>query len=745
MDKPARDTSESGLRLLPEPEPMAVQDIREALVIREGDIFLLTEPGGDIHADNIHGYGLYRSDTRYLSEYDFSFAHGRPIPLLSTAELGFSSEHVLTNVPMKDSAGRDLPRGTIQLRRLRVLDEMLEETIRVVNYNPFEVDLELLFRISADFADLFEVRGFERKEPGEFEPARYAAGQLALSYKGRDGHRRQTCVSFTPSPDSLETDGDVALASFRVSLKAQESSVINLLVSLDGETGPPRGLDRFTVVKRRYESWTENATRIQTDNDFFNAVLQRSIEDLRMLRTPVDSTHAYPAAGTPWYDTLFGRDTCIVGLQTLAFKPELARECLASLARWQGKKFDPWRDEEPGKILHELREGELTLTGELPFSPYYGTVDATPLFLWLAGEYYRWTADIEFLAQMETNLRAGLYWIEHYGDHDDDGYIEYEKRSTRGLVNQGWKDSEDSLIHKDGNIIQPPIALVEVQAYAYAAYTALAPVFEKLGDHDTARRLRHDAAELRSRFNRHFWLAEDGYYALALDGDNVPAASITSNAGHALWSGIATKVKARQVADRMLADDMFSGWGIRTLSSQSPRYNPQGYHLGTIWPHDNSICAMGLKRYGFEGQLNIVASCLFEAARQFPYYRLPELFGGGVLSPHQTPVPYPVACRPQAWAAGAMLLIAQAILGLYPDAPRKRLLVVQPVLPRFLRRVHVQRVRVGHGEADLLFERHGAQTRLKILSIRGELEVEKVRKWPMRSSTSTDEPPIPSP
>ena len=508
--------------------------------------------------------------------------------------------------------------------------------------------------------------------------------------------------------------------------------MLRIVVAADGRVDVPRGVSRFAVVSREYDEWKRESTRIETDNDFFDTVLERSLSDVRMLWNH-SSAEGYPAAGTPWYDTLFGRDTAIVGLQTLSLKPSIARDCLIALARWQGKELDAWRDEEPGKILHELRVGEMTRSGALPFSPYFGSIDSTPLFLLLAGEYFQWTNDLGLLSQIEPNLRAGLRWLKEYGDTNGDGFLDYEKRSSKGLVNQGWKDSWDALMHADGSPLAPPVTLVEVQAYVYMALDRLAPAFTALGDTETARDLLQQAKALQDRFNREMW-TEDGFYALALDDEGRQARSIASNAGQALWGGIATDDKALAVVRRLMEPDMFSGWGIRTLSTASPCYNPQGYHVGTVWPHDNSIIAMGFKRYGFEGELNRLVTGLFDAAKAFPYYRLPELFGGMARSAHHSPVPYPVACRPQAWAAGAIPLMTQAILGLCPDAPNGRLRIVRPILPDWLRRARVRGLRVGDGAVDLFYERQANRMSVAIDGIRGDLKVEFVDEWPLRCS-----------
>ena len=733
--KPSAGATPAG-RLLPEAESMEVQDIRDALVIRERDLFLLTDNTGEVPEDNINGYGLYFADTRYLSTFEFSMAENKSMVLLSTAEPGYSSEQVLTNYTMTDLDGRKIPRATVQVHRTRVVQDALEETLRVDNYNNFPLHLELRFRFAADFADIFVVRGFAPEQRGEaVPPALWDSSGLRIAYKGTDGRARETVIKFAPKPESVETNGATAQVTFRELLAPRDHRVLRLVIAVDGRVDVPRGVSRFAVVSREYDTWKQESTHIETDNSFFDTVLERSLCDVRMLWNH-GAAGGYPAAGTPWYDTLFGRDTAIVGLQTLSLKPSIARECLVALGRYQGKKFDAWRDEEPGKILHELRVGEMTQSGALPFSPYFGSIDSTPLFLLLAGEYFQWTNDLELLSQMEHNLRAGLHWLKEYGDTNGDGFIDYEKRSSKGLVNQGWKDSWDALMHADGSPLAPPITLVEVQAYVYTALDRLAPVFAALGDAETARDLLRQAEALQERFNREMW-TEDGFYALALDGEGRQAASIASNAGQALWGGVATSEKALAVVRRLMEPDMFSGWGIRTLSAASPCFNPQGYHLGAVWPHDNSIIAMGFKRYGFESELNRLITALFDAAKAFPYYRLPELFGGMARSAHQSPVPYPVACRPQAWAAGAFPLMAQAMLGLCPDAPNGRLRIVRPVLPDWLRQVRVRGLRVGGGAVDLFYERRAGRTSVVIDGIRGPLEVEFTDEWPLRCSRPT--------
>jgi glycogen debranching enzyme len=645
--------------------------------------------------------------------------------LLSTAELGFSQEQVLTNPTMLSDDGRVLPRGSLELRRQRVVDRALEETLQVTNYNIFPVSFDVVYSLGADFADIFEVRGSERKQRGELLPTHIEDGHVVFSYKGLDGRKRETIVSFSPQPASVD-EGQV---TFHFALEHRQSASVRLLFAIDGHLKAPQGAERFVRLMGQYRVWMENATRMPTDNELFNEVLTRSLLDLRMLWHQ-EHDRCYLAAGTPWFDTIFGRDTAIVSMQTLAFNPEIARHCLKMLASSQGTRFDDWRDEEPGKILHELRDDEMTATGELPYSPYYGSIDSTPLFLLLAAEYYAWTADVELLREVEPSLRAALQWVDTYGDPDRCGYLEYEKRSPTGLVNQGWKDSREAVIYADGTLAKPPIALVEVQGYVYAAKKKLAPLFAALGDHSLASRLREEAASLKRRFNRDFWLENESFFALALDGDKHPADAITSNPGQALWTGIVQRRVAEPVVEVLMRNDMFSGWGIRTLSATSSRFNPLGYHLGTVWPHDNSLIAMGFKKYGFEEELNEVATALFDAARSLAYYRLPELFAGSARTAYSTPVPYPVACRPQAWAAGSFPLILQAILGLRPNAPTGELLIVRPRLPHWLETVQVRGLRVGKGEVDLAYRRRGRRTMVDVLHAR-RVKVRHVGVWPL--------------
>ncbi|MFQ6020150.1 MAG: glycogen debranching N-terminal domain-containing protein, partial [Dehalococcoidia bacterium] len=564
----------------------------------------------------------------------------------------------------------------------------------------------------------------KRRRRGRRLPPRVHPGGVTFSYTGRDGVSRRTSIHFAPHPNAI----DAGQALFHMEVAPSQSVDIQAAVSLDQIVG--RGTARRSTqsLADRYQQWKEGSTQVITSNELFNTVLDRSLTDLRVLWTKNEDT-PYIAAGTPWFDTLFGRDTSLTALQTLAIQPEISRQALRSLAAHQGSQPDPEREEEPGKIHHELRRGEMANCGEVPYARYYGSVDSTPLFLLLANEYYRWTADLELMLALEPALRGAIQWIDRYGDLDGDGYLEYKRNSKRGLDNQGWKDSFDSMTHADGTLLKPPIAVVEVQGYVYAAKKGLARVFSDLGDHSQAEQLWADAERLRRRLNRDFWL-KDGYYATALDARKSPATPMSSNAGQMLWTGVPSRHQARSLAERLMRNEMFSGWGIRTLISNARRYNPLGYHLGTVWPHDNAIIAAGLKRYGFESELNEIATGLFDACCAFPYFRLPELFGGDPRSGYRSPVPYPVACRPLAMAAAAMPYILTSILGLCPDAPRRRLQVVRPRLPYWLEFVRLTGLRVGEGQVDLVFQRRGKRTFVNVLASRGPVEVVVLRRWP---------------
>jgi glycogen debranching enzyme len=540
-------------------------------------------------------------------------------------------------------------------------------------------------------------------------------------------HRR-LCIQFSPAPYAVEGTS----ASFRLTLRPQERTRLGVMLMVEESAQPaeahPRAhalsdVDRIGYeLQRSVDDWLGRQTRIESDSLLLNRVVERSQRDLRALRSSLDG-YEYFAAGVPWFATLFGRDSLLTALQTLSCDPGPAESTLRLLALHQGREIDDYRDEQPGKILHEYRDGELARTGEIPHSPYYGTVDATPLFLVLLGRHAAWTGSLALFHELRDNVERALEWMARHGDEDGDGYIEYRSTSEKGLVNQGWKDSGDAIVEADGTLARPPIALVEVQGYAYQAKLAVAELFERAGEPERADALRGEAEQLRARFNRDFWLPELDFYALALQADARPCAVLSSNAGHALWSGIADPDKAGRTAERLMAEDLFSGWGIRTLSSRERAYNPVGYHRGTVWPHDNSLIAAGFRRYGFDAAACAIFSGLVQAAAHFAHQRLPELFAGFAQEDYGVPVRYPVACHPQAWAAGSLPFLIESLLGLRPEGFEHRLRIVRPVLPGFIDRLEVSGLRVGEGRVDLLFSRGRAGLRVEILGVQGDLEV----------------------
>jgi len=471
--------------------------------------------------------------------------------------------------------------------------------------------------------------------------------------------------------------------------------------------------------RAHFSHWEVSSTSFRSSNEVFDELIETAISDFHALQIPDESQHII-AAGIPWFATLFGRDSVIAAYQSLALNPQLAVDTLRVLVRYQGKECDDWRDEEPGKILHEYRVGEMTRSGEMPFSPYYGSIDATPLFLILLSETFSWTADERLVEELLPNAYAALEWIDKHGDLDGDGFVEYQRRSPKGLVNQGWKDSWDANMHRDGTLARTPIALCEVQGYVYDAKFRMSSLLRNFGDTKTADKLKRDAIELARRFERSFWIPSRGYYAMALDNNKRPLEVIASNPGHLLFSRIITKERARIVTNRLMRDDMFSGWGWRTLSQDERVFNPLSYHRGSVWPHDNSIIAHGMALNDMRHGAVRVLTTLYQAALNFRDYRLPELFCGVQRREHDEPVHYPVSCSPQAWASGAMFLILTSVLGIRPSAPRKELNIINPLLPDWLDHLHLRNLRIGNSRVGLDFTRRGERTFCNVVDVEGE-------------------------
>ena len=722
-------------RLLTKGRASVTRSISSAIVTKDGNLFLVTETNGGIPTDTEHGFGLYYNDCRYLSGYEIAIGGARADSLAATAEEGFRARHELTNADIRLQDQTLVPKETLGIRFDRLLDGergCFQDRIQIENFGAERIELPVAVDLRATFEDVFSVRGLLAKQPGRLHEPLWQEGSLVFRYDGSDGVRRLLVVGFDPAPQSAQESS----CAFALSLAGRGHASLTITMRLsEGEAATAQQLGPSgSRTGERKQAWIEENKRIESDSILLNRIAEASFRDLAILRTALrDET--YFAAGVPWFVTLFGRDSLITAFQTLAFNTDIAASTLRLLASLQGTKVDDWRDEQPGKILHELRIGELARAGELPHTPYYGSVDATPLFLILLAAHAHWTGSLELFRSLIENVEAALAWIDRYGDSDGDGYIEYSSASEKGLINQGWKDSGDAIVTQDGDLAAPPIALVEVQGYVYAAKREMAVLFEKSGDSARAAALRGEAAALRERFNRDFWSESLGTFCLALQAGKKPAQVVTSNAGHTLWSGIAEPELARRTAERLMQEDMFSGWGIRTLSTKAKSYNPNAYHLGTVWPHDNALIAAGFRSYGFDDFALRIFESISNAASYYEHYRLPELFAGQSASTYGVPVRYPVACHPQAWAAGSVPFLLQSALGLKAEGFDKRLTIIEPVLPSFVDRLQLFDIRVGTGSVDLSFERTpSGAVATRVLARTGSIDVLVEPRLPRRAS-----------
>jgi glycogen debranching enzyme len=709
------------------------RSITNAVVIKDEDIFFLCEPDGSVPLEAGHGFGLYYHDCRYLSGYELKLGGRKLDQLVWNADCGFLAVLGLSNADIRMSGGRTLPKHSVEVKWSRLVSsEYLtlfdEIELRSLTFHPVELFVSLTFQ--AGFEDMFAIRGLFQGKRGRLHPPAWSEGEdaaLRFAYDGADRLYRRLTVHFSPAPSGTNHN----TAHFKIALQPKERQ--RILVSLQLSESPDIETARLFTrpqidhapvefsLRFSEESWSRQETEITSDSLSLNHIMDRSLRDLAVLYSHLGEAR-YFAAGVPWFVTLFGRDSIITALQTLAYDSRVAEQTIRLLANFQGKLVNEWREEEPGKVLHEIRVGEMARLGEVPHTPYYGTVDATPLFLILIGEHARWTGSLALFNELKGNVEAALKWIAMYGDFDGDGYVEYFGKTEKGLNNQGWKDSGDAIVNTDGSLATPPIALVEVQAYVYRAKREIAALFRRAGDEESARQLDYEADELRHKFNRDFWVGA-GWYALALQKDKRPVEVLSSNAGHALWALIADEEKAKLTAASLMAEEMFNGWGVRTLSAGEVYYNPLGYHLGTVWPHDNSIIAAGFKRYGCEREALRIFVGLVEAATHFPGRRLPELFGGFHRDDYGIPVPYPVACQPQAWAAGTMPYLLTTLLGLEPEGYENRLRIVRPVLPEFVNTVEIRGLRIGEARADLRFERAGEGIEVKVMKVDGMLDL----------------------
>jgi glycogen debranching enzyme len=711
-----------------DPPPGALVNLAETTVIKEENVFAVTRRDGSIPVGVPHPLGVYAEDCRFVSGHELCVNAVRPRLLVASAAQGSESVHELTNPALPLPGGRILPLQTLQIRlERRVVGEReLEETLLVHSYDrePLYLDLDLL--LEADFEPMLAIRGIIETGRGAAVAIDRLDHGVRFSVQGRDGRHRATTVVADRHCEEGERDGALR---FALSLAPGAAETITLRYALHDAETPPGAPAATTAgeqrrARRAADAWLAERTTVETDDELFNRVLRRSLLDVRMLHSRLGGD-GYYAAGVPWYATLFGRDSLITATQMLAFDPPMAEQTLRVLAKLIATSDDPAHDAEPGKVLHELRAGEVARLGLSPLARYYGTVDATPLFLCLLTEHADWSGDLSLFRELRGEIDAMLGWIDGPGDRNGDGLLEYRQRAETGLRNQGWKDSDEGVLDESGAMLEPPTTLVEPQAYALRAKRRLARLFALEGDEARAQALLAEAGALRDRLER-FWLHERGYYSMGFGADGRPSEALASNQGHLLWALALPQERARAVRDSLMSDAMFSGWGIRTLAAGEAGYNPVGYHLGTVWPHDTAMIAFGLRKYGFDDDFARIFEALLEAASNAEAYRLPELFAGFSRTEFGTPVPYPVACQPQAWAAGAIPYLVTGALGLVPDGLERRLRVRRPSLPSWLSRVEVRGLRVAGACVDLLFERAGEGDGVALTDVRIDGDVEVV-------------------
>ncbi len=705
--------------------PATGPSTRPRCTLKHADTFAVLDKHGDIGATPDGPDGLFHADTRYLSRLELLINGMQPLLLGSNVRDNNSVLTVdLTNPDFYLNEKLILPKDTVHIvRTIFLWQKTAYQRFGIQNHSERPINLHLAFAFASDFADLFEVRGMRRERRGLMRPAKASDWEVMLSYEGLDRRLRQTVLFFDPVPTHL----GASTASYDLTLQPGQRCVLYVAAESNAEPGvrPPPFLRGMQAAFRAIRLSTGDMAAVETSNAVFNQVICRSAADLSMLmtRTPQGP---YPYAGIPWYSTTFGRDGIITAMQTLWCDPGIARGVLARLAAHQAKAEDPLADAQPGKILHEMRYGEMAALREVPFGLYYGSVDSTPLFVWLAGLYVQRTGDIETLRTLWPHIEAALNWIDSWGDPDADGFIEYHRMTEEGLVNQGWKDSQDAVFHADGSLAEGPIALAEVQGYVYAAKHAAAQCARWLGNSVQAEALEKSAAQLAERFEKSFWCPDLGTYALALDGKKERCAVKTSNAGHLLFCGMIRPERAKLVAEGLMRPQFFTGWGIRTVGKEEARYNPMSYHNGSVWPHDNALIALGFARYGFKSAVDRLFMGMFNAASYMELSRLPELFCGFRRAPSQGPTLYPVACAPQAWASATPFALLEASLGLEFEPATKEIRLRNPRLPVFLDEAVLRNLRLGQSSVDLRIRRHGEEVSVQVIRSRGHVQVSAV-------------------
>ena len=684
----------------------------EPLVLSRGNLFCVTNQRGDIAPAGARDLGLFSEDTRHLSYLELFMAGGPPL-VLSADTFGASTSQIdLTLTDSQFGGFLTDPQNFLHLRRKQLLDGGFCEQLTLTNHLRRPIELWLELRMAADFADVFEVRGARRKRRGTLKPPEHAGDRLIFAYHGIDGQDYRTLVQMAPEPVRVGPFGPFW------QLRLQPGETTPLSVTILPMRGPIRELVsvpfdiRRTNLKREHEAFVAAATRITCNNSRFQDALEHDLEDLDALRLTIGGRQII-GAGIPWFAAPFGRDSILTSYELLSVAPELALETLRTLATYQGTRDDAFSEEEPGKIMHELRRGEMARTGEIPHSPYYGSVDATPLWLMLLGATRRWLGAIDELDACLPHAEAALAWIDRKLV-EGGGFVRYQRTHEKGLENQGWKDSRDGVSFPDGTIAQPPIALVEVQGYVVGALSAMAELSAASGDDARAQSLRDRASALRLAIDDAFWVPETGYYALALDGEGRQVPTITSNPGHLLFADALLPDRANALVDVLLSDGLYNGFGVRTLARGQAVYNPLSYHNGSVWPHDNALCALGAAHAGRADAARTILEGIYHASQHFRRHRLPELFCGLGRAEGDFLVHYPVSCSPQAWASAAFFLLLQSVLGLRPSAPTHSLIIADPSLPSFLDSLDLRNLRVGNSRVSLHFKRTDHRTHVDV-------------------------------
>ncbi|HZU33463.1 MAG TPA: amylo-alpha-1,6-glucosidase [Candidatus Angelobacter sp.] len=710
----------------PYPEPRLIYQDAEPrkadnLTLIDGKTFLSTTVAGDIMPPGAPDAGFFHDDTRFLSRLELRVDGYRTVVLSSSTEQTFASQIELTTGKSTTRDTYEIPENTVHIRREQLLaSDTLYDNFSFENFNFKDLEITIELAYEADYMDVFQVRGVARQQPGHYYQPIVRRDCIVFHYCGLDRVTRETVVHFSPEPESV--DGTTARWKLRLPPFKRfqlHTTIVPQIENRRSRSSRPDFAQQLRMRRETFAVWDSHSSSFKSSNSIFDRMVATCKGDFHALQIP-DQNERVIAAGIPWFATMFGRDSIIAAYQSLLLNPELASETLRVLAQHQGKEKNDWRDEEPGKILHEYREGEMTRAGEMPFGPYYGSVDSTPLWLILLSETFNWTADEQLVKDMLPHAYRALDWIDHYGDLDGDGFVEYHRRSTKGLVNQGWKDSWDAIMHRDGEVAKSPIALCEVQGYVYEAKYRMASLMRSFGDTRMADKLKKDAAEMVKRFEKAFWMPKLGFYAMALDRDKRQTQVISSNPGHLLFTRMLPQERAKAITQRFMRQDMFSGWGWRTMSREERIFNPLSYHRGSVWPHDNSIIAHGMSLYEFREPANQLFASLFEAALNFRDYRLPELFCGIERQEFDEPVQYPVSCSPQAWASGAVFLMLMSVLGIRPSAQRKELNIVNPSLPPFLDTLNIRNMRIGGSRVGLDFTRRGDRTFCNVVDIDGE-------------------------